>query len=68
MSEWNDILSAPLDGRRIIAWAKEWTGPCTAQYYGARGWGLDSDLPAFLYQPTHWLPLPAPPQSPAKEG
>lgn len=63
MSEWQPIETAPKNGSRVLLWNPEWSGPCTAQFYGdaAGGWKLDKRMPPFAYQPTHWMPLPAPP-------
>ena len=49
---WRTMDSAPKDGRRILAWSPDWTGPSTAQWYPQSGWKLDFDLPPFHHQPT----------------
>ena len=70
MSEWQSIETAPRD-KWILAWwpeSLEW-GPeeCIApaywrEYKGESGRFQDvSD--AFIYQPTHWMPLPPPPSA-----
>lgn len=69
MSAWQPIESAPKDGTRVliyqgghvyIAWwdEKDWTGvwvifDCDDSFYS-----LTAD------HPTHWLPLPDPPETP----
>jgi hypothetical protein len=66
MSEWQPIETAPKDGTRVIArqgftvdtmfWSKRiWAG----------GGGWVSDIcrsETYVYSPTHWMPLPDPPQ------
>jgi len=68
---WQDISSAPMDGTEILVfvpddgqgvafWIVEARSPRT-------GWcaGTDESGPLFLQtEPTHWMPLPAPPVSP----
>lgn len=77
MSEWQPIETAPKDGTRIImtngAWVdfgwfshSVWLGPRAAKgaWVGddprdGRG-ALDG-----IHEPTHWMPLPAPPSTKA---
>ena len=62
---WQDINTAPRDGRRVMLWNEDWTGPCSGQFYGQKGWGwgIDYVLSGFKYQPTHWKPLDPPPHN-----
>lgn len=75
MSEWQPISTAPKDGttvllfRRVEPWNVVGYGTWFDDY-GAQGWlarGF-SDPPGNLglVHPTHWAPLPKPPQ-PASE-
>lgn len=57
--EWQDIETAPKDGRRVILWAEQWTASACGIWVNA--WTVGYDLPPFLYEPTHWRPLPDPP-------
>jgi hypothetical protein len=61
--EWQPIETAPTD-KRILAWSKNgkqmvvfWVNEVNFWYVP----GL-TQLP-YLYAPTHWMPLPAPPKS-----
>jgi hypothetical protein len=57
---WQDIKTAPKDGKRILAWHRDWETSHTAQWFGSY-WGVYYKSGPFLFQPTHWQPLPAPP-------
>jgi hypothetical protein len=68
--EWLPIETAPKDGARVLLWSPEWQAPCTGQFYG-KAWALHYDWQsslAFAFQPTHWMPLPAPPQDERQGG
>jgi hypothetical protein len=67
MSEWQLIDSAPKDGRVILCYGHGnathiepmmYYQPDPGQDNGCWGW-LEGDTPR--KQPTHWMPLPAPP-------
>lgn len=68
-SGWADIASAPRD-REIIVWATQF--PHTEKPFaamasfddGGLGWVAKSlpDGAFFQLQPSHWLPIPAPPK------
>lgn len=75
MAEWQPIETAPKDGTIIDLWFGEyretdcwWQEGCSihpqagwyshALCYGYGDWFDESE------QPTHWMPLPAPPESP----
>ena len=75
MSEWRPIESAPRDfGTRIImGFAADEEGYSPPSYEGFwseadQQWRMTSD-PSWKSspQPTHWMPLPAPPKEPADE-
>lgn len=57
---WRHIVTAPKNGARILAWAREWDAPCTAEFNGYKEWCVHGS--PFKYQPTHWMPLPRPPR------
>lgn len=63
---WQDISSAPTDGSRILAWHRDWETSHTAQWFGSY-WGVFYKTGPFLFQPTHWQPLPAAPALIAEE-
>ncbi len=62
-TEWKPIASAPKDGTRVLLWNENFTAPCSGQFYGFDDWKMDSDIPPFAFQPTHWMPLPPAPTS-----
>jgi hypothetical protein len=60
--EWNAIQSAPKDGSEFIAfwWEEKW--PCVALVHWDaidHGWFEDE----FDVYPTHWMPIPPPPDA-----
>jgi len=64
MTEWQPIETAPKDGVYILALCR--ANPLSPRRYefarmGARGW-IRQDGRAVPYEPTHWMPLPEPPQ------
>jgi hypothetical protein len=64
-AEWLPIETAPKDGTTVIAY-RPTTPPhiegmhwCEGSWY----WSFDGDGPGeFSVEPTHWMPLPQPPQ------
>ena len=68
MSEWQPIDTAPKD-QLILGWVRmhgyniyEYR---KSVYGGASGWQLH--IPGLrVNKPTHWMPLPSPPQEPRK--
>ena len=77
MSEWQPIETAPKDGTIIDVWLGEADRSdvefyCTTGTRRSAGWcfkngkfrplgGLEPAMPVFVI-PTHWMPLPDPPQ------
>lgn len=72
MTEWQPIETAPKDGTRILAWQPEGQWKSRRLLRGARAeivyWHRPANpehggfwVPSF--RPTHWMPLPAPPES-----
>ncbi len=59
MSGWLPIETAPRDGTTVLLWAAGWRNPLTGWTYGADDW---QDLRAAGSPPTHWQPLPPPPE------
>ena len=62
MSDWQTMETAPRDGHHILLYRPEiqFTG-----YYGGAnsGWRINAPgLPAMWPKPTHWTPLPEPPE------
>lgn len=63
---WQPIETAPKDGTQILGytvwpaltavrWAQE------SFYYGRPGW--EDEFSNVEWQPTHWMPLPPPPEA-----
>jgi len=64
MADWQPIDTAPKNGTPILAWDGEviaiidWLS-------GFNEWSVSHDAEGYAWQgytPTHWLPLPKPPQ------
>jgi hypothetical protein len=74
VSAWQPIETAPRDGSEIIlgsayggVFAGFWSD--VPNYWGNFGWFEESDRAVCdatrkPYKPTHWQPLPAPPEEP----
>lgn len=80
VSEWKPIETAPKDGRIIIGWSAGWESPTAIQWVPELSYQND-DGPVFVpgdwdwngtiqcppsHDPTHWMPLPAPPATPGE--
>jgi hypothetical protein len=70
MSEWQDIATAPKDGRQIIVYFPElgpWQVRWSTEVFDNGFWCVtdrkfeDRPLRGWIKAPTHWQPLPAPP-------
>ena len=69
--EWQTIETAPKDGTHVIGWFPEFgkagkarqTAPSYAEnvYWNGVEWSWVQDGDTPIHQPTHWMPLPAPP-------
>ena len=68
---WQPIESAPKDGTDIILWlpwiGRVRTGRWTMHKRWSADFGVAYRLP-LLGEPTHWMPLPAPPVAQAAQG
>jgi hypothetical protein len=77
MNGWQPIETAPRDGTEILAfglWAGEIAGPQPIAVMALISWGGDGDYPGYEWdvsggdayacwmKPSHWQPLPEPPQ------
>jgi len=73
-SQWKPIESAPKDGSRFLAYEKKenastdascfecwWEEDYTIDEWGVRVGAWDDDW-ALSREPTHWVPLPTPPE------
>ena len=72
MSEWQDISTAPKDGTKVLvgrftAGMADRSGIVAIDYWHSRnehsfeGWGRFN---AQYWPPTHWMPIPSPPDLP----
>ena len=71
--KWQPIETAPKNGRPILVWARnrylekvEWNDQPEFNYWslGLDGSGNCNNL---YYAPTHWMPLPLPPEDKSDE-
>ena len=60
MAKWQNILTAPKDGKYILAWFDEAKHHCIL-WWSASHWRFKGSDIVPVVNPTHWLPLPAPP-------
>ena len=68
MSEWQPIETAPQDGKPLLLWCDtDDGGEPMILYRDSKGRWLYEGEPLFAtpfyIEATHWMPLPAPPQS-----
>lgn len=69
MSEWKTMESAPKDGRWFFAIFEGETMPVHCRYESGKGFNsysmrVYSDNESGDFIATHWMPIPAPPESP----
>ena len=70
--DWQPIESAPRDGTQILAFARGQSGSALDVFYGVAEWAVDGPgkiqphiedwFWPYAIRPTHWQPLPPPPQ------
>lgn len=61
-SAWNPISNAPKDGTRVLVWRPDEDAEHTA-HVGIDKWSGSSWYHSRRdQQPTHWMPLPSPPE------
>jgi hypothetical protein len=61
--EWQPIESAPRDGTRILTWcpqSTDFTRKLNINWFKDGVWQKNAN--SLGHVPTHWMPLPAPPQ------
>lgn len=66
---WQPIETAPKDGMSILGWWSHWTAFPVRIWWQDNMWLMAEDQPAFWHDdmppehgPTHWMPLPEPPE------
>lgn len=64
-SLWQPIETAPRDETWVLLWGKDEETPLTAQWRGNNWLTPDGIVwsEEELYAPTHWMPLPEPPNA-----
>jgi len=62
MMEWQPIETAPKDGTWFLALHPNFFGDCIILGFHFGGWRDVPDPQVAAYCPTHWMPLPDPPQ------
>ena len=69
MSEWQPIETAPKDGTKLLLcesvdenyiFVGSWSETRNPKWYGTNWYCVEYD--AFNHAPTHWMPLPQPPE------
>jgi hypothetical protein len=66
LGAWQPIATAPCDGTRVLTYREGWQEHTTVAWFNSTGCGAACWVPVWGSQcppPTHWTPLPAPPQS-----
>lgn len=67
MSEWKTIDSAPRDRTVIVGFDPEYASELSPELgFDLLEWSTDRWIVAgygYVRQPTHWMPLPAPPEA-----
>lgn len=64
--KWQTIETAPRDADLIVSGIRSdgeryvWFG----KHHRYAGWEIDGDFPPPANHPTHWMPLPPPPEAP----
>jgi hypothetical protein len=62
VERWRDIETAPTDGGEVLVYVgKSYVGGCVVAVKDANGDWLDWD--GDVWEPTHWMPLPAAPDA-----
>lgn len=59
--EWQEIATAPKDGREVLLWWPYWSNRPTIGYWKHPAWIAENALDS-LPEPTHWMHLPEPPR------
>ena len=72
MSEWQQIETAPKDGKSVLVYDyflqhKDGRHVVVARFTEEKGWHVSATVVGGLYvgltNPTHWMPLPEPPNA-----
>jgi len=63
MSKWRPIETAPRDGSWFLGWCDSWAAPFAVYSHKGRYRGYDGRAIHQDFAPTHWMPLPDPPES-----
>jgi hypothetical protein len=61
---WQPIETAPKDGTTVDLWSghhqRRWADCC---WNDGKWWVYNNGYEPYEFDPTHWMPLPEPPQS-----
>lgn len=60
--QWQSIETAPRDGTRLLLWEREGFAFCGFYYPTQAEWVANIAGVSLDWTPTHWMPLPPPPQ------
>jgi hypothetical protein len=62
---WRPIAEAPRDGTLLLGWDGKEMAIVQAAKWASSGWAVAHDAEDYAwsdYAPTHWMPLPPPPE------
>lgn len=65
MTEWQPIETAPKDATEVLGYVgPSYEGGCLIlSYYRCNGLKAWRDWDQDIWEPTHWMPLPQPPET-----
>jgi hypothetical protein len=61
--EWQPIETAPKDGSFVLVTSEKWFGDCDVAGWHFGMWRISADPESCPIYPTHWMPLPPPPEA-----
>jgi hypothetical protein len=64
--EWRPIWTAPKDGTDVLVslWNRAGERCAAVAFYQDGEWWMNDPDDAPVFEPTHWMPLPPPPEEP----
>lgn len=62
MTTWQPIDTAPKDGRKLLMWNPKLEEDALVLFWMGGHWREPANLMWFRTDPTHWMPIPAPPE------
>jgi len=62
MSEWQPINTVPRDASMVDLWSASWGRLTNCRWDEGKWWRARNGYEEYEFDPTHWMPLPAPPK------